>query len=205
MTIIIGDVHGGFNTLRKLVDKLPQDENICFVGDLIDRGPKSVEVVDFVIENGFDCVLGNHEELMIHAEKYLDREAAQIWHYNGGGVTLQNYDYDDEKIKEHLEWMLTLPLIMKYDEISLMVSHSSAAEYVNRGYKDEHTHFVLWDRPSFPKKIQGFYNVFGHTPRREPLIKDHFANIDTSMSLKHKLTALQYPQMKVYEQKWIEE
>lgn len=76
--IIIGDVHGGFDTLRKLVDKLPQDENICFVGDLIDRGPKSVEVVDFVIDNGFDCVLGNHEDLMIQAEKYLDMESAQI-------------------------------------------------------------------------------------------------------------------------------
>jgi serine/threonine protein phosphatase 1 len=69
--IVIGDVHGGFDTLIKLIEKLPND-NICFVGDLIDRGPKSAQVVDFVIENNYDCVLGNHEELMIHSEKYLD-------------------------------------------------------------------------------------------------------------------------------------
>jgi hypothetical protein len=98
--------------------------------------------------------------------------------------------------------MLTLPLIKRYDEIGLMVSHSSAAEYFLRGSQYEQQHFVLWDRPSFPKKIPGFFNIFGHTQNKKPVIKEHFACIDTGMSVKYKLTALQFPEMKIFEQKW---
>ncbi|MCR9145081.1 MAG: metallophosphoesterase [bacterium] len=62
--IIIGDVHGCYKSLRALVKKCPP-EPICFVGDLIDRGPDSKGVVEFVRGEGHQCVLGNHEELMI--------------------------------------------------------------------------------------------------------------------------------------------
>ncbi|MCT7603919.1 metallophosphoesterase [Aliarcobacter butzleri] len=60
---IIGDVHGCYKSLIALIDKLPNKEKskICFVGDLVDRGMYSYEVVKFVMENNYDCVLGNHE------------------------------------------------------------------------------------------------------------------------------------------------
>ena len=47
---IIGDVHGHYNELISLINKLPNkiDSKICFVGDLIDRGPDSKKVVDLV-------------------------------------------------------------------------------------------------------------------------------------------------------------
>lgn len=41
MTYIIGDVHGEFDSLKALKDKLPQNANLVFVGDLVDRGKKS--------------------------------------------------------------------------------------------------------------------------------------------------------------------
>ena len=65
MTYIIGDVHGEFDSLRLLTDKLPKDSNLIFVGDLVDRGKKSKEVVEFVKSNNYLCVLGNHEKMMI--------------------------------------------------------------------------------------------------------------------------------------------
>ncbi len=46
---VIGDVHGEYKKLRSLLVKIPKDENICFVGDLIDKGEKSAEVVNLVI------------------------------------------------------------------------------------------------------------------------------------------------------------
>ena len=46
MYYIIGDVHGHYDTLMRLVDRLPQDAELIFVGDLIDRGSQSAEVVD---------------------------------------------------------------------------------------------------------------------------------------------------------------
>ena len=52
---IIGDVHGCYNTLMELIAKLPKDAKLCFVGDLIDRGPNSKDVVE-----------GEHTEWMYH-------------------------------------------------------------------------------------------------------------------------------------------
>ena len=47
---IIGDVHGCYRSLLALIEQLPRkfDSKICFVGDLIDRGPASADVVEFV-------------------------------------------------------------------------------------------------------------------------------------------------------------
>lgn len=61
---VIGDVHGCFFTLNNLLEKLPKDAEIIFVGDLCDKGNFSKEVIDLVIKNGYQCVKGNHEHLM---------------------------------------------------------------------------------------------------------------------------------------------
>ncbi len=81
--IAIGDVHGMFDLLLKLIDKLPKNNELCFLGDLIDRGPESKEVVDYVRDNNHLCVMGNHEDMMLDAFTHIESE--NIWIYNGGG------------------------------------------------------------------------------------------------------------------------
>ena len=56
--IIIADIHGCFKTLQALIKKLPEDQEICFSGDLIDRGRNSKDVVEFVKSNGYKCCRG---------------------------------------------------------------------------------------------------------------------------------------------------
>ena len=58
--IIIGDVHGHYDTLIALLDSIApnNDDRIYFLGDLIDRGPKSAEVVDLVMKNQYHCLRG---------------------------------------------------------------------------------------------------------------------------------------------------
>ncbi len=71
-TIVIGDVHGILNELRELFDALrvePSDR-VVFLGDLVDKGPEGPEVVRFVRENGYECILGNHEEMAIRWLKH---------------------------------------------------------------------------------------------------------------------------------------
>jgi serine/threonine protein phosphatase 1 len=97
-------------------------------------------------------------------------------------------------------------LIKIYKEIGLIVSHSSAAEYMLHNQDEKFEVDVIWERNSFPKKIPDLFNVFGHTPQEQPLIKDHFACIDTGCFATWdrrryaRLTALQYPQMNIYQQ-----
>ena len=65
--IVIGDVHGHYDTLVALLDSISPTTNdeVYFLGDLIDRGPKSAQVVDLVMRNQFKCLRGNHEEMML--------------------------------------------------------------------------------------------------------------------------------------------
>ena len=53
---IIGDVHGEYDTLMRLVSKIPSEAKLIFVGDLIDRGSQSVEVIRQYSMLGAYCV-----------------------------------------------------------------------------------------------------------------------------------------------------
>ena len=90
---IIGDVHGCLKTLLALIKKLPTDEEIILTGDLIDRGPSSKEVVQWVMDNSDRCrsVVGNHEQMLLNAHKEPDINNMDIWTWNGGIATLDSY------------------------------------------------------------------------------------------------------------------
>lgn len=62
--LFIGDVHGCYDELMELLDKLdyrPKRDKLYFVGDLINKGPKSLEVLKWVKKHSPQVVLGNHE------------------------------------------------------------------------------------------------------------------------------------------------
>ena len=62
-TYAIGDVHGCFDTLEKLLQQIPNESRLIFIGDIINRGPKSLETIRTVMRMGdrAECLLGNHE------------------------------------------------------------------------------------------------------------------------------------------------
>lgn len=62
--ILVGDVHGEYDSLKRLMSKLKFDrhrDHLLFLGDFISKGPDSLKVLDWAIDNGADCILGNHE------------------------------------------------------------------------------------------------------------------------------------------------
>lgn len=179
---VIGDVHGHFDTLIALVAKLPLDARLIFVGDLIDRGTQSAEVVRFVRENNHLCVMGNHEDLMAYYAQsilnaYVNGKAIGLcneWGSNGAAETLVSYGIArmvgddvykvegcDEALKQFEDdraWMETLPL---YVELPIahpsgklvVVSHSPIAD--------------AWEMRNNPDNAE----VFRHkalTNRRDP-------------------------------------
>jgi serine/threonine protein phosphatase 1 len=60
---LIGDIQGKYRTLLALLKQMPDDDPVS-VGDMIDRGPHSMEVLEFFRNHG-KALLGNHEHMML--------------------------------------------------------------------------------------------------------------------------------------------
>lgn len=230
--IVIGDIHACFNTLLALINQLPKDVPITFAGDLCDRGPLSKQVVQYIIDNKHDCVLGNHEMMMLDNFKMLEYNKDHtkftlahdsLWYMNGGKETLDSYTDEDgvvdqETLDKHLDYFKKLPTVLEYkdciresDGRHLCVSHSSVAKFYNKidepdfENNEHYKNYIVWNRDTMPKDVKKIYNVFGHTIHDKPVIKDHFACIDTGSFMKNgSITALQFPEMIIYQQKRID-
>ena len=209
---IIGDVHGCFKTLKALVKKLPKEDKKVFVGDLIDKGPNSRGVVSFVKDNEFDVVMGNHEKMMLH-----DGGAFRImgdWSRNGGLATLRSYadtPQDDALWEEHRAWIKALPYFIEYDVMNdagqyLFVSHAGIP--YNNLVAAVRSEEILWNRNKIPFQYENAFNVYGHTPKKKPIIESYYANIDTGCFFTRAgmgyLTALRFPQMELFHQENID-
>ena len=94
---IIGDIHGSLSNLqnlcKKIEDVINDDDVIIFIGDYIDRGPHSFEVIEYLISLAKSrtsiFLRGNHEDMLLD---YLDgRDSSNIYLVNGGRETIKSY------------------------------------------------------------------------------------------------------------------
>jgi serine/threonine protein phosphatase 1 len=214
---VIGDVHGCYKTLLALVDKIKiqfPGTQIAFCGDLVDRGPDSRAVVEFVYSNGYKCVKGNHE-FMMYTDLDKTTEYPGSWEFNGGRETLESYEEFPEALNRHCIWMQNLPHYLEFCNCRnengdmLVVSHSSIQGYWQN--KDNEAENIMWNREPVSTAAgyhQGIFNIFGHTPTPEPQIGKFHANVDTGCVFKRvhygKLTGLHFPSMTVIQQENIE-
>src|SRR3990167_4499879 len=90
MVNIVGDIAGRYDQLLALLKKMPDDEVIS-IGDMIDRGPKSKEVIEWFMKNG-KAILGNHEHMMLDFYRNENYYEHDVWQQNGGSVTLTSFD-----------------------------------------------------------------------------------------------------------------
>lgn len=165
--IFIGDVHGHYGGLMALLDAiaLSPDDQLYFLGDLIDRGPESAAVVNFVYRNGFPCLLGNHEQMLIEAfpGDAIDHSALQAWLYSGGQTTVMSYDKANQLLLEHLEWMRSLPTHMDLGDIWL----AHAGVHPDIPIEKQTPHEYCWIRDEFHSMKQPYFKdkliITGHT------------------------------------------
>lgn len=164
--IIIGDVHGHYDGLMQLLDVVAPTEadRVYFLGDLIDRGPKSDKVLEFVKSSGYTCLLGNHEQMLLDAFPKGKRcEAAfHAWVHSGGQSTLASYN--KLTIPEaQLEWLHTLPTHLDLGNIWLV--HAGVHPAVPLEEQSEHE--FCWIRDPFHSSTRPYFVdkiiVTGHT------------------------------------------
>ncbi len=226
---IIGDIAGRFDTLMKLVERMPK-ANFVLLGDLIDRGPDSKKVLDWarMMESAglAKVLLGNHEHMMIDWVKRKGGYQQDIWLYNGGGDTLASFGLElgveshariQEVLKEYIDWLEQLPPLHFADGNRLLMSHAPLDnEFIrlldakNDDLLDYPLINLIWNRIEPDKRfiIEGteVFFVHGHNKRIMPKwYKDekgpYGVNIDTSIG--KQLTGLHYPSMTLYQESYI--
>jgi hypothetical protein len=194
----IGDVAGRFDELQELLKIMPDEETYC-IGDLVDRGPKSKEVIEFVMNSSkVKALKGNHEDMMYHA--FLDKQYGDeiTWTQNGGNKTLMSYGIDRARNlpKDHIDWIKNLPL--EYKKEGLLVTHAPQSWYKSGAPVD------LWNRSV--KKVSGIVQIFGHNTvfdeyRWEETDELYAICIDDSGH--KKLTGIHWPSQKIYQVDYI--
>jgi len=208
MVAVIGDVHGCLNTLQNLVSSIrknyPTIEIYC-VGDLIDRGNFSYEVVEFVKSEKIKFTPGNHDYMMYYFIKHPTHEIGRPWPHNGYEATLISYNDHFEKLNEHLDFIISSPLYYNLDDC--FISHAGISRQMKnqlpKNFKDDFSSFekitkanlnkeegILWTRDTLLNidKLQ----VVGHSIKKEVLFveKSNAVYIDTGVYLRNKLSAV---------------
>lgn len=124
--VVVGDVHGCCDEFEELLEKCNglDSSQTCLivVGDLVNKGPKSAEVVRLAMQLGAYAVRGNHDEVSLFA-----------WQkYNEGVEELpQSFDWMKQLNKEELEWLSELPFTLHIPSRQIIVSHAGLVPGVN--------------------------------------------------------------------------
>lgn len=185
----VGDIHGEYNLLfDKLVEKKfdKSVDRLFSVGDLIDRGPNSLDCLKLLKEDWFYSVLGNHEDMMIDWSMY------NTWMMNGGTWAI---DLDPEIMRELRELIkekmpLRLEVETEFGKIGLV--HAEP----NDDWESEAQHQqAVWSRRRINSKNENLVKnidlvVCGHTPNEHITKFGNVVWIDTGACFVGNLTVL---------------
>jgi serine/threonine protein phosphatase 1 len=196
--IAIGDVHGCIDALDAVLGAIAPTANdqLVFLGDLVDQGRNSREVLDRVIELQGVCqvilIAGNHEEMMLAARG--DDQARRFWESCGGVATLNSYRYGGslhDVPDEH--WAVLDECRPFYETDDFIFTH---ANYLpDSAMPDQPGHQLRWalfDPADMQPHVSGKPVTVGHTEQREGEILDlgFAACIDTACWRYGWLTAI---------------
>ena len=212
----IGDVHGRQDLLTRLLTKIDKDRGnsaaeIILLGDYVDRGPHSREVLETLCSGApdpdirFTCLRGNHEQTLLTFLE--DHKIGPEWGKHGGVETLASYGValpkrrtnpDDwapcqQQLREqfpahHLAFLESLPVMADRDPYLFV--HAGIDPEASLAEQSSKT--MMWIREpflSFNGRLERFV-VHGHSADKKPTRKRYRLGIDTGAYITNTLTAV---------------
>lgn len=215
----VGDVHGCLGPLLDLEARVVADAAgatgekwIVMLGDYVDRGPQSAQVIDHLIgppPPGFKriCLRGNHDDAMLAALELDD--GLEAWLAWGVQTTLASYGLNAEEIAvlegpgpsrgkrellrarvppSHIEFLRSLPVLVAVP--GYVFVHAGLRPGIALAKQRDHD--LLWIRGEFLDADYDFgaVVVHGHTPDDEPFLSPRRVGIDTACFASGRLTAV---------------
>lgn len=212
----IGDVHGRVDLLNAVFERIdatlkdhPIGQSVqILLGDYIDRGPNSREVIDALVarkkEHAMVCLKGNHESYVV--QFLSDPSALEEWTQFGGIQTLLSYGVKPSTRSDPLSpedvakaFREALPashrrflegLGLSFTCGDFFFTHAGVRPGIPLGQQREHD--LLWIREDFLLHEEDFEKIIvhGHTPAKEPDVRSNRINIDTGAYATGRLTCL---------------
>jgi len=174
----VSDIHGcakSFRALMGMINFSKKDE-LYILGDLIDRGPDSKGVVDYIWEleeegHQVFCIRGNHDQMLLDAQN--DMEWHKTWKLNGGDKTMQSFGVDRSANlpKKYLDFFSSLPFYLEVAEYVLV--HAGFSFNLNNPFDEFHS--MLWRKHQWYDRIDRDWLgdriiLHGHVPKKKNVI-----------------------------------
>jgi serine/threonine protein phosphatase 1 len=173
----ISDIHGCFKPFYELIVnciKLKKSDHLILLGDYIDRGDQSKDVIDFIIDlqnSGFRIspLAGNHEVMLL--DSFYNPEILPLWLINSGMSTLDSFG--SQTIKEidshYLEFFNSLEFYRIIDDIVFV--HAGFDDSAIDPFADKHS--MVWEcKTSYQNPaLSGKTIIHGHRPKTVTYIK----------------------------------
>lgn len=215
--LVVGDIHGHIKELKSVLKAAaynPDEDDIVFIGDYIDRGPDSYEayrLVRNIVESSDTAVAlrGNHEELMIRALATRSEGDTELWAINGSTTTKNSFRAANKPLNDAAVWFQQLPYICETE--TFVFVHGGIVP--SKSLKDQSPEDLVWLRPeSFLQELdkcewlKGRKLVVGHTPTLAmtkgiivPIVTDHCIFVDTGVHCGGRLSLFDLTNDLVYQ------
>jgi bis(5'-nucleosyl)-tetraphosphatase (symmetrical) len=209
--IFIGDVHGCIDEFNELLVKLNYDashDRVILLGDLVDRGPNSLAVVQKAVKMNLECVMGNHEHKFV---KWFRSQGSRVDVYD-------RKDFYQRFSDEELNYIMNMPTYIELEDVvavhaglkpGVLLSNQTKDDMMYLRYTDSDRRFISLKKISkLGKEETGakFWTEFWYGPKSvvyghnvhsfdSPLIEERTPGvvcygIDTGCCFGGKLSAL---------------
>jgi calcineurin-like phosphoesterase family protein len=214
-TYVIGDIHGCLDELLCLVEALPLEpsDRLIFLGDYVDRGPNSKEVVSYLIHRQATSseemifLKGNHEDMFL-SFLGLPGEYGDMFLYNGGASTLASYGASPQgRSREDILASIPRSHLKFFDELKnyYITGHFfcvHAGIHPDKPLDAQQERELFWIRDEFilNKHDLPYTVLFGHTPQEKVLFHlPYKIGLDTGLVYGNELSCLELTQKKLFQ------
>ena len=201
---VVGDIHGRFDRLQSALRHVNFDgrfDRLFALGDLIDRGPRSYEALQWLQHPWFFSILGNHELLYLHwcalkndLPRRANYEEKQYFQPNNGGAWCANHGEElHGPLEAALQKLPTLRAVTTRKGEILILVHAQLPDgcqwpqMLTQDWPDHLRDQLAWGRSRWQQRHEGTpwrlegadAVVVGHTTVAEPLVLGNVLYLDT--------------------------
>ena len=171
-TYVLSDLHGQYDKFMDMLKliKFNDNDKMYILGDIFDRGPDPLKILDYVIcRKNIDFIPGNHEYMFLEFYNTYD---ARLWSYNGGRTTMtQLMKRGEDYLKALYDYLTKLPLVKVHDKFILTHAGLYLPKNQNQYTLQEilslqNAEFNLWSRSNInnERQYKDYTVICGHTP-----------------------------------------